>query len=100
MRAACRDSHLAFFAKKATQRHRQLCDRCAVRAECLTMGLWPTRRHDTSGVFGGLTPLERRELRDLADGLTAAETARAFLAGELGTVRRDPPQTSVLTPRR
>ena len=41
-------------------------------------------------MFGGLSPIERRRLRRQADGRTPAETARAYLDGELGTARREP----------
>ena len=37
---------------------RSFCDRCPVRAECLTYGLG-----ETEGVWGGLTRMQRRALR-------------------------------------
>ncbi len=40
---------------------RPVCDGCVVKAECLELGLEPENR--LYGMFGGLTPKERRALR-------------------------------------
>lgn len=49
----------SFYAKR-------VCDSCPVAAECLDFALGFSV-HDDHGVWGGLTRIERRKLRRLAD---------------------------------
>jgi WhiB family redox-sensing transcriptional regulator len=61
-RARCRDLDVEmFFPEKgrAARAAKRVCMGCVVREECLEYAL---RRHETEGVWGGLTPTERRRL--------------------------------------
>ncbi len=61
-RARCRDLDVEmFFPEKgrAARAAKRVCMECPVRAECLEYAL---RRRETEGVWGGLTPTERRRL--------------------------------------
>lgn len=65
--AECRvaDSDLFFpigstdLAKAQTRQAKQICGRCAVRAECLD---WAVNTKQVTGIWGGLAEDERREL--------------------------------------
>jgi WhiB family redox-sensing transcriptional regulator len=46
---------------------KKVCARCAVREQCLKLSDDFEATGDRHGVFGGLTPDERRELRRLRD---------------------------------
>jgi WhiB family redox-sensing transcriptional regulator len=77
--ANCRDSVISFYpplgGESATARERRelaakrVCQGCAVRTDCLEYSL---RVRETLGVWGGLTPAERRELERFADGANSA----------------------------
>jgi WhiB family redox-sensing transcriptional regulator len=41
-----------------------ICQNCIVRRQCLELALQSEEHDDRWGVFGGLTPLERRSVRD------------------------------------
>jgi WhiB family redox-sensing transcriptional regulator len=64
--AACRESDPELFFPLSTagpsvyqtEQARAVCDRCAVRSECLS---WALSRGIAHGVWGGLTEHERRE---------------------------------------
>jgi WhiB family redox-sensing transcriptional regulator len=51
-----------FFPPQGERPHRalEICSRCPVRAECLDFALWA---HTEYGVFGGMTPDERKRQR-------------------------------------
>jgi WhiB family redox-sensing transcriptional regulator len=60
--ARCRDLDVEmFFPEKgrAARSAKRVCMECAVRVECLEYAL---RRREPEGVWGGLTPTERRRL--------------------------------------
>ncbi len=62
-RAACRGMHPNVFFpipgnRRALAVARSICEGCQVTEACLQVG-W----EQTEGIFGGLTPLERRRLR-------------------------------------
>ena len=48
---------------------RAFCDECVVRQDCLDMVLQYEDTDDRWGMFGGLTPVERREVRYKRKGL-------------------------------
>ncbi len=75
-RAACRreDPELFFpvgdrgpLHDRAVVAAKRVCRRCQVRFECLQYAL---ASNQTEGIFGGLTPAERRRLLALSPGLT------------------------------
>lgn len=69
--AACRRSDPALFYSDRPSdiaEAKRMCTECPVREECLGYALANDERH---GVWGGLTPVERRESRDTL--LTTAE---------------------------
>ena len=60
-RAACRGKPVGWWFPTKGESHdaaRSLCAGCPVRAECLEYGL-----KEQHGIFGGLCPKQRRELR-------------------------------------
>lgn len=63
--ASCRGMDIdLFFPKQAEYaRGRKVCKDCSVQRECLGDTLW--RDNDNYGLFGGLTPSERHELRTM-----------------------------------
>lgn len=67
--AACRDSDLDFFDDEpdAVAAAKKVCSSCPVRLQCLHKG-----REEDFGIWGGLTPSERRK----------AAKKRAAAAGE------------------
>lgn len=64
-RAACRgmDIDLFFPETGAYNAGRQVCRRCPVRAECLDWALSFTSVEDQAGLFGGVAPRGREDLR-------------------------------------
>lgn len=61
-RAACRGEDRELFFPRPGEvalKARSICGRCPVQTECLTYGL----KYERFGIYGGLTPLERRALR-------------------------------------
>ncbi len=78
-RAACRDVPTDLFFPDGYQARRfqaqiqeakAVCADCPVRAECLTDVLALSVDRDSNGVYAGLTPDERRDLRTYAKGAT------------------------------
>ena len=72
---ACRDSGLDFFLERGNTRTqaaacKAVCAGCAVRAECADFALnrLPTRG---TGIWGGMTPAERRAIRSARLGRCA-----------------------------
>lgn len=51
------------FTSKTWQTARTYCDRCPVRAQCLAIALEVDVSEDRWGMFGGMTPSERRAHR-------------------------------------
>jgi hypothetical protein len=66
-RAECRgqDVNLFFPETGAYVAPRQFCKRCAVRAECLDYALSFTSVEDQAGMFGGVGPRGRNDIRQL-----------------------------------
>ena len=71
--AACRGKSTAMFfpergpeEKLAVAAAKEICASCAVRQPCLETGMSESR-----GIWGGLTPPERRRLRDEQRGAVA-----------------------------
>ena len=71
--AACRGKPTATFfpergpeEKLAVAAAKEICASCAVRQRCLEIGMSESR-----GIWGGLTPPERRRLRDEQRGAVA-----------------------------
>jgi hypothetical protein len=54
------------FTKHTWSKAREYCARCDVRAECLAVAMRQQSSDDRWGMFGGLTPQERRALRRLS----------------------------------
>lgn len=63
--AACRGMNPALFYPKQAEykQGREVCKNCSVQRECLADTLW--RDNDNYGLWGGLTPSERHELRTM-----------------------------------
>jgi WhiB family redox-sensing transcriptional regulator len=51
------------FTDETWQAARDICALCAVRSECLAVALAVDVSEDRWGMFGGMTPRERRQLR-------------------------------------
>ena len=51
------------FTAKTWRTARAICETCTVREQCLAMALSVDATEDRWGMFGGLNPSERRELR-------------------------------------
>jgi WhiB family redox-sensing transcriptional regulator len=67
--ARCREADPALFYPRFADQSfyaKRVCDSCPVAAECLDFAL-DTAEYDDHGVWGGLTRIERRKLRRLAD---------------------------------
>lgn len=68
--AACLDADMDIFfpnrnnAEDRWDRAKALCKQCTVKKECLSLVMHLEEHDDRWGVFGGLTPMERRVLRD------------------------------------
>jgi hypothetical protein len=68
-RAACRDSHVSvFFPPDAREPDawnvaRSICAMCPVRKQCLALVIDLESTDDKWGMFGGLTPYERKMKR-------------------------------------
>ena len=65
-RAACRGMDQEIFFPTQDMGYgpaREICDRCEVRHDCLTEALALDPSADIAGMFGGLTPTERDDLR-------------------------------------
>jgi WhiB family transcriptional regulator, redox-sensing transcriptional regulator len=81
--AACRDADPGLFdydpdtdpAAKATEA-KQVCAGCQVRDACLGSALAQPAAEDTIGIYGGLIPAERAELRGRDSGQRARESWR------------------------
>jgi WhiB family redox-sensing transcriptional regulator len=81
--AACRDANPGLFdydpdtdpAATATAA-KQVCSGCQVRDACLGSALAQPAAEDTIGIYGGLTPAERAELRSRDSGQRARESWR------------------------
>jgi len=72
-RAACLGQPTERFFPEDTNQYRhivRLCDNCAVKAECLDEALQVPVSADRYGVFGGLTPPQRRRFREERDRST------------------------------
>lgn len=71
--AACRGHPTSVFFPDGTHRDaayaaaKQICAACVVREPCLELSDEFVATGDRNGVFGGLTPNERRELRHQRD---------------------------------
>jgi WhiB family redox-sensing transcriptional regulator len=73
-RAACRDADPEVFFprrpttvpadRRAAQQARAICDDCPVRLRCLDAVLAIPAEHDRDGMFAGLSPRDRRDLRE------------------------------------
>ena len=68
--AACLEqpTHLFFPVGRGTGEERwdaakAVCERCTVRNDCLNLVIGLEEHDDRWGVFGGLSPMERRTLR-------------------------------------
>ena len=63
-RASCAgmDTNIWFPRQNEYALARRICKDCPVQRECLESTIW--RDNDNYGMFGGLTPLERHELRE------------------------------------
>lgn len=64
-KAACRGMNpTIFFADDGAyyKEAREVCGRCPVAEECLAMILRTPKHCDEVGIFGGLTPTQRRNL--------------------------------------
>lgn len=61
--AACKGMSVDIFFPKQNEfaQARRVCKDCTVQRECLFSTLW--RDNDNYGLFGGLSPMERHELR-------------------------------------
>lgn len=92
--AACRNYGRKFFSD---DRHSQriaimLCRACPVVAECLSVAM---DNREPSGVWGGLTPLERRRLAETAPaGRTWIEALQALQRAQPRRRRSRPPGPS------
>lgn len=67
--ARCRSVDPALFYPRRSDDSvyaKRVCDSCPVAAECLDFAL-DTAEYDDHGAWGGLTHIERRSLRRLAD---------------------------------
>lgn len=65
-RAACRGMDVNLFHRRMGSAHTQanaVCARCTVRSDCLESVMSLPADVDGAGIFGGLTVVERRELR-------------------------------------
>ncbi len=68
--AACLDADMDIFfpsrnnAEDRWDRAKALCKGCKVKKQCLSLVMHLEEHDDRWGVFGGLTPMERRVLRD------------------------------------
>jgi WhiB family redox-sensing transcriptional regulator len=68
--AACLDADMDIFfpsrnnAEDRWDRAKALCKNCKVKKQCLSLVMHLEEHDDRWGVFGGLTPMERRVLRD------------------------------------
>lgn len=68
--AACLDADMDIFfpsrnnAEDRWDRAKAFCKECKVKKQCLSLVMHLEEHDDRWGVFGGLTPMERRVLRD------------------------------------
>jgi len=67
-KAACRNEDAELFFPERTSPYayalpRSICSRCTVRTECLESALKQPQTNDSTGMFGGFTPDERRQIR-------------------------------------
>jgi WhiB family redox-sensing transcriptional regulator len=68
--AACLDADMDIFfpsrnnAEDRWDRAKAFCKDCKVKKQCLSLVMHLEEHDDRWGVFGGLTPMERRVLRD------------------------------------
>lgn len=63
--AACRGMDTGVFFSESPRHYkeaREVCAMCPVTEECLSIALEMTVHLDTSGLYGGLTPRQRRPL--------------------------------------
>ncbi len=76
-KALCRGRTKEFFAQQLTKAQTKvltdICEQCAVQAECLDLAL--SFEIDNDGVFGGTTPRERQVIRNQRIRVNTGETA-------------------------
>lgn len=82
--ASCRQTDAEVFypeGGKSANPARAICARCDVRERCLE---WAIDHHETDGVWGGMTPIERRVHAGSTPGIeNVAYTTEAYTVQEI-----------------